>query len=274
MTTMKKITTLLYCILFLIVSHLSVAQVGIGTNTPNGILDITSSQYGVVYPSVALTANNVAAPVVNPLGGALAVGTTIYNTATTNTGANDVEPGIYSWNGSKWETHFFIRQHELHQQTASLRSSSLLGFQAVPGLGPLSFKTFTAKYSGLYRIEVRVNYGGGKMVNNGDVNTSVAQGDFRFIFNGNTHTIPIKSFSTYTAHVSGGKNYTNIWSQTYKTIYINLVAGTTYNFSLEFDQAFGTGFEANGDLLGLLDGRGYVGTDIPCFVEISYIDEN
>lgn len=271
---MKNITTQFLCILFLIMSHLSLAQVGIGTTTPNGILDINSSQYGVVYPSAALTATNVAAPVVNPLGGALAVGTTIYNTNTTNTGANDVEPGIYSWDGTKWVTHFFIRQHELHQQTSSLRSSSSLGFQSVPGLGPLSLKSFTAAYSGLYRIEVRVNYGGGKMVNNGDVNTAVAEGDFRFTFNGTPHIIPVKSFSTYHAFYNGGTDFTNIWGQTFKTIYVNLTAGQTYNFSLEFDQYDAPGLEGNGNLIGALDGRGYVGTEIPCFVEISYIDEN
>ncbi len=82
-------------------SSISFAQIGIGTSTPEGILDIDSNIYGVVYPSVALTATNVEAPVVNPRGGGLAVGTTVYNTNTTSTGTKDVEPGIFSWDGTQ-----------------------------------------------------------------------------------------------------------------------------------------------------------------------------
>ena len=57
---------------------LSYAQVGINTTTPNGALEISSSTNGVVFPRVALTATNVAAPVVNPNGGSLAPGTTVF----------------------------------------------------------------------------------------------------------------------------------------------------------------------------------------------------
>ena len=103
---MKNNTLIHICVLFFLAGITTYAQVGIGTTSPKGILDIDSSTYGVVYPSVALTATNVAAPVVNPLGGALAVGTTVFNTNTTNTGSNDVEPGIYSWDGTQWIIHF------------------------------------------------------------------------------------------------------------------------------------------------------------------------
>ncbi|QNJ97948.1 hypothetical protein [Constantimarinum furrinae] len=271
---MKKITFLKLFAFAMLLGITTSAQVGIGTTSPKGILDVESSVYGVVYPSAALTSTIVAAPVINPKGGALEVGTTIYNTNTTNTGANDVEPGIYSWDGSKWVTHFFIRQHELHEQTSTLRSSSLLGFQDVPGLGVLSGKSFTAIYSGLYRIEVRVSYGGGNIINNSDVNAGVAEGDFRFTFDGTDHVIHVTSVSAYHNDVGTGTAYSDTWGQTYKTIYVNLVAGQTYNFSLQFDQYDAPGFEASGNLVLSDDGRGYVGSDIPCFIEISYIDEN
>lgn len=264
---------------FLLATGMLAAQVGIGTTSPKGALDIESSTYGVVYPSVALTATDVAAPVVNPQGGALAIGTTVYNTGTTYSGAKDVEPGIYAWDGNKWVIHFFKRQSELFEQTTALRTSSnpispLDGYEDVPGLGPSDGNSITAKYSGLYKIEIKVNYGGGSMIDNGDVNTAMAQGDFRFIFDGTTHIMNVKSFSTYNFHVDTGTYYDNIWVETYKTIYLNLVAGQTYDLSLEFNQADGPGFEANGDtsMLGD-DGRGYVGEGIPCFVEITYIDE-
>ena len=79
------------------------SQVGIGTTSPKGALDVESGTYGVVYPSVALTSTAIAAPVVNANGSSsLAIGTTVYNTNNTNTGSNDVHVGIYSWDGSKW----------------------------------------------------------------------------------------------------------------------------------------------------------------------------
>ncbi len=78
------------------------AQVGVGTTTPAGALDINSSTNGLILPRVALTALNVAAPVVNPQGGSLVVGTLIWNTATAGTIPTNVVPGMYYWEGTKW----------------------------------------------------------------------------------------------------------------------------------------------------------------------------
>lgn len=271
---MMKITPLFsISAAFLLFSNLIFAQVGIGTSSPQGILDIDSSIYGVVYPSVELTTTTDAAPVVNPQGGTIEVGTTIYNTNETFTGANDVEPGIYSWDGTQWVTHFFKRQSELFEQTTSLRSASSAGWEDIPGLGVAAANTFTAEYSGLYKIEVKVNYGGGDMKTSGtisDVHVGLAEGDFRFIFNAVTHNINVKSYSTYNANISSGTFYSNVWIESYKTIYINLTAGTTYPLTLEFDQATANGFEGNGNSG---TGLGYIGDGIPCFAEFTYLDE-
>jgi len=78
------------------------AQVGIGTTTPRGALEISSSTNGFVPPQVALTSVTASAPVVNPQTGALANGTMVYNTATTGTAPNNVTPGYYFWNGTVW----------------------------------------------------------------------------------------------------------------------------------------------------------------------------
>jgi hypothetical protein len=165
----------------------AIAQVGIGTTNPKGALDVESTQYGLVYPSVALTATNLEDPVVNPTGEVLEVGTTVYNTNMTSTGSFDVEPGIYSWNGSIWVRHYYKRQVEGFTQTGVLRSSSILGYEVVNGFPVLSPKTFFAKYTGEYKIELKLNYGGGALVDNDDVNVSIFQGDFRFTFDGNPH---------------------------------------------------------------------------------------
>ncbi|WP_130736397.1 hypothetical protein [Flavobacterium sp. J27] len=95
---MKK---LLFLCFFLSVQFMF-SQVGIGTTTPNGALEITSTTQGIVPPRVALTASNVSAPVVNPQGGALLSGTFVWNTATAGTSPNNVSPGLYYWDGTKW----------------------------------------------------------------------------------------------------------------------------------------------------------------------------
>lgn len=89
--------------ILLLLSLKGFTQIGINTTTPNAMLDVTSATNGVLFPRIALTANNVAAPVVNPQGGALATATIIYNTATV-AGVNGVNPGYYYWNGSIWIT--------------------------------------------------------------------------------------------------------------------------------------------------------------------------
>ncbi len=88
-------------ILILLFSISSFAQIGINTTTPNAMLDVSSTTNGVLISRIALTANNVAAPVVNPQGGAVAVSTLIYNTATV-AGVNGVAPGFYYWSGTLW----------------------------------------------------------------------------------------------------------------------------------------------------------------------------
>ncbi|MBC5834550.1 hypothetical protein G6N05_08760 [Flavobacterium sp. F372] len=94
---MKKILPLM-----LFLTLISNAQVGVGTTTPAGALDINSSTNGLLLPRVSLTALNIAAPVVNPAGGALVVGTLIWNTATAGVIPNNVVPGMYYWEGTRW----------------------------------------------------------------------------------------------------------------------------------------------------------------------------
>lgn len=78
--------------------------VGIGTTTPEGALDVAAgtNNYGFVVPRVALTASNAQAPVTNPQTGTIPAGTVVYNTATAGTAPNNVAPGLYFWNGTRW----------------------------------------------------------------------------------------------------------------------------------------------------------------------------
>jgi predicted outer membrane repeat protein len=91
---MKK--TIIQILFLLLLSQQIFSQVGIGTTTPNGALDVTSANDGMLIPRIALTATNVAT-VLTPT-----VSEMVYNTATSATGANQVTPGFYYWNGTLW----------------------------------------------------------------------------------------------------------------------------------------------------------------------------
>lgn len=79
--------------IILLFSIVSTAQVGIGTTTPGGALDIYSSTEGLLIPRVALTITTSALPLISPT-----VSELVYNSAT----AADVTPGYYYWNGAIW----------------------------------------------------------------------------------------------------------------------------------------------------------------------------
>ena len=84
-------------IYLLILIHTSLlAQVGVGTTTPQASMDISSTNDGLLIPRIALTATNVAT-VLTPTTSEL-----VYNTATSAVGPNQVTPGFYYWDGSLW----------------------------------------------------------------------------------------------------------------------------------------------------------------------------
>jgi hypothetical protein len=90
-----------FLILFsLIVSYISSAQVGIGTNTPHASasLEILSNNKGFLAPRVALLSTIDIVTIASP-----ATGLMIYNTASAGTSPNVVVPGYYYYNGLKWE---------------------------------------------------------------------------------------------------------------------------------------------------------------------------
>ncbi|AVI50179.1 hypothetical protein C5O00_02940 [Pukyongia salina] len=271
--TIKSIFAL--ATLFLAVTALQ-AQIGIGTEAPQGMLDLSNSNSaGFVFPKVALTADNVAAPVTNPQGGALEVGTVVFNTATTTTGANDVSPGIYAWNGSRWNPQYLRQDSALFEQSPlDLRTvtgdtsynSGSSDWVDVPGLGAGS--TFTAKYTGTYKVKASFNFGGGQVVtpSAGNIMMATMEGLFRFTFDGSSNLIYTHSYSLY-----NNPTYQEQFIHDSNFIqYVNLTAGQTYNFRLEVDVFVATHY-VNGGNSGT--GRGHVGISIPCAVEFTFIDE-
>ena len=89
---MKRSTKKLLFLSFLLIGGFAQAQVGVGTTTPQGALDVSSTTDGLLIPRIALT-NTTTATVTSPTASEL-----VYNTAT----VNDVTPGFYYWSGSQW----------------------------------------------------------------------------------------------------------------------------------------------------------------------------
>ncbi|MGJ8683742.1 MAG: tail fiber domain-containing protein [Nonlabens sp.] len=82
--------------LLLVIPFLSLGQVGIGTITPNAnaILEISSSNQGLLLPRLNLSATTSPSPLTAHVSGML-----VYNLVT----AGDVTPGFYYNTGANWE---------------------------------------------------------------------------------------------------------------------------------------------------------------------------
>lgn len=250
---------------------LSYAQVAIGTTTPKGALDLQNNTMGIIYPRVVLTATNVAAPVINPNGGALVAGTVVYNTNYSTMGTNDVYPGIYAWNGSQWTTQYIKEDSAIYEQTPlDLRVVNSDSYVDVPGIGNGS--TFTAKYTGTYRIKANFNFGAGKinLPSSGIISMATQEGYFRFSFDGIIYLIYTHSYSLYNGGINGGTYYEQFRHDSSLVLYETLTAGQTYSFRLEIDLFISTVFENSGNSG---DGRSHVGIGVPCTIEITYLEE-
>ena len=117
-------------------------RVGIGASVPsaNAALDVNSSTKGFLPPRVALSSTASASPL-----SAFTAGMVVYNTAT----ANDVTPGLYVCDGTKW--------NQLNGSASGSNSSLNIGdeveaYFAVPG----SFMDLT----GLSTVNTMANFNG------------------------------------------------------------------------------------------------------------------
>ncbi|PNQ72771.1 hypothetical protein C1T31_09680 [Hanstruepera neustonica] len=113
--------------LLLFFSFVVNAQVGIGTINPHtsSILDIESTNSGVLLPRIGLTSTSDNSTITNPEASLL-----IYNTST----VNDVTPGFYFWQNGKWnkistDTKIF----------GDIYKSSASAVQALDASSPISF---------------------------------------------------------------------------------------------------------------------------------------
>ncbi len=265
----------------ILLSLLSFAQVGIGTTSPKGILDLqANATTGLIYPRVPLVATNTQHPVVNPSGNPLEPGTVVYNTSLTTNGVHDVYPGIYAWDGSEWATQFIKEDIYVEEQTTlDFRVPLSGGYRDVPGLG--NGNSFTPKYSGTYRIIANFNFGAGKInpppsgggASHDYVRMATQEGFFRFGFNGNNYEIYTHSYSVFNEHIGSapGTIYDSFRHDSSLILYEDLIAGQSYSFRLQIDM-----FVSNTNDFNNSDPDAYshVGIELPCTVEFTYLEGN
>lgn len=290
MKTIYKHSLMTSLVCLLLTSAAMVAQVGIGdfsSTTPRGVLDVQDSgnAMGIVFPVVALV-DATTETVVNPNGANIVPGTTVYNTTVLDDGPDSLYPGIFTWKGSKWTSLRERKDNALFLQDTDVRtgSSDILNPVAGKQTIPFDSNSFTPIYTGRYALHLVVHYGGGNldasaMSSSQFVNFAKEEGEFEFIFNGNTYNVDISSYSTYNndSDFNGGslRVSTNRFNQIGYDYVEVLTAGTTYTFSLTFNQADAQGFEGDGDIVASDDGRGYVtiNDNIKCYLEINYVYE-
>ncbi len=94
--TLLSLLIIISSVLTTLAQNVGISNTG-ATPDASAMLDVASTSKGVLLPRVALTASNVAAPIVAPLTSLL-----VYNTATAGIAPNDVKPGYYYWDGTKW----------------------------------------------------------------------------------------------------------------------------------------------------------------------------
>ena len=224
---MKNIFTFL--LLFLIQTIYS--QVGVGTTTPKGALDISSTTQGFLMPRVALTATNIAAPVTNPQGGGLEIGTMVFNTATTVT-TFGVTPGPYYWDGTKWVSLIHNSfQRRYNQNTNLVVAKHATNYTNIPGLSTLSF---TAPYTGTYQFTLTGYLGaitpdGGIF---GDNHFGWVEGLFKLTING-TDYLKYQHAESFYNH-STSQQYFELFNEANVIISISLTAGQVCNLNASY----------------------------------------
>ncbi|MBT8255805.1 MAG: tail fiber domain-containing protein [Bacteroidia bacterium] len=92
-----KTTFYLLAIIGLLSTVPAFSQVGIGTTSPQGALDISATNGGLVIPRINLLNITDIITIKNPLGGGPVKGTIIYDLGT------NITEGFYVFNGSQWQ---------------------------------------------------------------------------------------------------------------------------------------------------------------------------
>ena len=196
---MKKILLTLT----LVASFIATAQVKIGDRPTvidgNSLLELETTNQGLLYPRVALTSTTSYAPLSDTLPNIKQPGMTVYNTATTTTGTNDVTPGLYVNDGFNWirvtptadKTLYTDNAAITSARTVTLNNNDLTFTAGVGGTGKTvvasTFKTGGAVYGNVRTLDTSNSGASGFDLTN---NTVLLSSDYILILSKpNAHSI-------------------------------------------------------------------------------------
>ncbi len=206
------------------------SQVGVGTTAPKAALEVVggTNNYGFLMPRIALTATNVAAPVTNPAGGALVVGTMVFNTNTTS-GTYGVIPGLYYWDGTNWVSQVHRYYENKFTQSTDLSVATSSGtYTNIPGLNS---KSFVAPYTGKYSI-IFTGYLGAGSVDVNSAKVAFVEGNFKLTVNGTDYRKYSHSSSFYNSDTA--TDYYELFNESNININVTLNAGDTCNLNASY----------------------------------------
>lgn len=187
---------LLIFLLLISLSNLK-AQVGIGTTTPQGALDIESTNDGLLIPRVVLTTTTVSAPVTTPT-----VSELVYNTNT----AGDVTPGYYYWDGTVW-----VRLNNAASDDWTLVGNSgtnpATNFLGTTDAQDLIFKTNDNDHIRLFNSDGSVEIGNSGSTNNSKLYVNVPNTNTS-LFYALTGIVRGTTSSSYAAYLQNESNST------------------------------------------------------------------
>lgn len=116
-------------------------NVGIGTASPNSdaMVDISATNKGLLLPRVALTSSIASAPLASHTAGMF-----VFNTATAGVSPNNVIPGIYYNDGTRW---YLTNQTPNNQSGASVNYQGFIN-AATPANSVVRLGNFEVRYNG------------------------------------------------------------------------------------------------------------------------------
>lgn len=199
-------------------------NLGIGTTTPNGILDVNANNRGVIIPRVALTATNIAVPVINPNGGVILESTLVYNTASAGTTPNEVVPGFYYWDNTKWVR--LGNENKTRYYTAVGTTNSIY----TVGSGPQTIAQMTLTFTPTNNMVV-VNFNASGTVLSNFLQNSIVESaplNFGLVLNGTLVRPFFTMVNTVTSTASFGQ-----WNVDFK-FPITVQAGISQTVSIQY----------------------------------------
>lgn len=210
------------------ISATSAGNVGIGTTAPtaSAVLQVSSTNKGILMPQVALLSATDVATIPSP-----ATSLMIYNTATAGSGTSAVTPGYYYYNGSIWASLVSTTINNIGS-SKSYSTGLLAGGSTSP--------TFTVASSGVYRVELTTGNGCGERMYvsfvcnfDGSYPNAIAQSGFYLGLGGTAYTFTQVSSTTSKAAVSHGVCADGNSSATSNDVSITILGGTTFSVKSE-----------------------------------------